>query len=242
MLVTLGAASASMQTDRDKEEALRHLRAGQEAMEVERWDEAEREFRSAIDLNPRLGPAHYGLGRVHMATRRYPKAIDAFVSCRNVFLGNVAETQGQRLAVEQKIDEQLLSLRDFRRALESGRLRSRDVAGSIRRVDDEIRQLERMRQRTPGATPQVPPYILTALGSAYFRTGAFPEAEREWREALAVDPSVGEIHNNLAVVLMLTKRFDEAEKEIQLAEKNGFRVSQGLKDDLKARRAGKTGQ
>jgi hypothetical protein len=41
---------------------------------------------------------------------------------------------------------------------------------------------------------------------------------------------------------MLTKRFDEAEKEIQLAEKNGFRVSQGLKDDLKARRAGKTGQ
>jgi Flp pilus assembly protein TadD len=88
----------------------------------------------------------------------------------------------------------------------------------------------------------VPPYILTALGSAYFRTGAFPEAEREWREALAVDPSVGEIHNNLAVVLMLTKRFDEAEKEIQLAEKNGFRVSQGLKDDLKARRAGKTGQ
>jgi Flp pilus assembly protein TadD len=46
------------------------------------------------------------------------------------------------------------------------------------------------------------------------------------------------VHNNLAVVCMLTGRYDDAEKEIQLAEKNGFRVNQGLKDDVKARKAG----
>ena len=38
---------------------------------------------------------------------------------------------------------------------------------------------------------------------------------------------------------MLTERYDEAEREIQLAEKAGFRVSEGLKQELKTRRAPK---
>lgn len=206
-------------------------------MELEQWDEAEREFHAAIALDPRLDPAYCGLGRVNMARKRYARAVDAFVSCKSVFLGNVADRQTQRLATEQKIDEQLLSLKDYRRALETGRLRSRNLNESIRRVDDQIRQLERLQQRSLDSAPAVPPYILTALGSAHFRAGAFADAEREWRQAVATDPDIGELHNNLAVVLMLTKRYDEAEKEIQLAEKAGFRVSQGLKDDLKARKA-----
>ena len=38
---------------------------------------------------------------------------------------------------------------------------------------------------------------------------------------------------------MLTGRLDEAEREIQLAEKSGHRVSDAFKADLKARKAGK---
>ena len=78
-----------------------------------------------------------------------------------------------------------------------------------------------------------------ALGSAYFRTNAFAHAEREWRAALQADPKLGEAHNNLAVVLMLTGRLDEAEREVQLAEQSGHRVSEAFKADLKARKAGK---
>jgi hypothetical protein len=96
-----------------------------------------------------------------------------------------------------------------------------------------------MRRRDPAGAAQTPPYILTALGSAYFRTGAFADAEREWRLAAAVDPTVGEIHNNLAVVCMLTGRVDEADREVELAEKHGFKVSPGLKADIKVQRARK---
>ena len=79
-----------------------------------------------------------------------------------------------------------------------------------------------MRRRgDQGGTPQTPAYISVALGSAYFRTNAFADAEREWRAALQVDPKLGEAHNNLAVVLMLTGRLDEAERELELAEKSG---------------------
>jgi Flp pilus assembly protein TadD len=61
------------------------------------------------------------------------------------------------------------------------------------------------------------------------------DAEREYREATKVEPKLGEAHNNLAVVLMLTGRLEEAEREMKAAEKAGFRVNPQFKDDLKQR-------
>ena len=123
--------------------------------------------------------------------------------------------------------------------LQTGRIRSANPTVSVDRVRSELAQLEALRGRSREPAGGMPPFILTALGSAYFRTGAFVDAEREWRQAAAVDPNIGEIHNNLAVLCMITGRFDEAEREIQLAEKAGFRVSEALKQDLKSRRAPK---
>ena len=132
-------------------------------------------------------------------------------------------------------------MRDARRAVESGRVRTSgvNVTTKLAEIDGQIRQLEGMRRRgDQGGTPRTPAYISVALGSAYFRTNAFADAEREWRAALQVDPKLGEAHNNLAVVLMLTGRLDEAEREVELAEKSGHRVSDAFKADLKARKAG----
>jgi Flp pilus assembly protein TadD len=83
----------------------------------------------------------------------------------------------------------------------------------------------------------VPAFVSLALGSAYFRAERMTDAERQYRAAIEADPKAGEAHNNLAVVLTLTGRFDEADKEIALAEKSGFRVNPELKKDLAARRA-----
>ena len=226
------------QTDEvDRQEALTHLQAGQEAMARERFEVAEREFREAIRLNPRLELAHYGLGQVLMATRRYERAVDAFVSCRNLFQVNVAADQDGQVTYERRLDDQIQSKRDELRALETGRARTTNTASSANRVRSELGQLERLRRRSRESTPEIPAFILTALGSAYFRTGAFADAEREWRLAVTVEPTIGEIHNNLAVVCMVTGRYDEAEREIQLAEKAGFRVSPAFKEELKSKKA-----
>jgi Flp pilus assembly protein TadD len=238
--LTLGASVASAQrvglAEIDRETALTHLRAGQAALATERYDVAEREFREAIRLDPRLELAHYGLGQVFMATKRYDHAVDAFVSCRNLFQANLTENQDQRLMYERRLDDQIQSKRDELRALETGRVRQQNPTSSVDRVRSELSQLERLRQRSRESAGALPPFILTALGGAYFRTGAFADAEREWRRAAVVDPSIGEIHNNLAVVCMLTGRYDEAEREIELAEKAGFTVPARLKEDLRSRR------
>jgi Flp pilus assembly protein TadD len=64
------------------------------------------------------------------------------------------------------------------------------------------------------------------------------DAEAAYREALQVDPALGEGHNNLAVVLMLTGRYDEADRGGKAAEEHGFQVSSQFKADLKKRKGG----
>ena len=239
-LLLSASAPAAGQTNQAR--AVQHLREGQNALQREQWEEAEREFKRAIELDPLLELAHYGLGQTYMATKRYVEAVRAFVATRDTFHRAVGEQITNRVVAEQRFDEQIRALRDQRRAIESGRLRTSgtNVTSVLAQIDDQIRQLESMRRRDGDAgTPVTPTYISVALGSAYFRTNAFADAEREWRAAVQVNPKLGEAHNNLAVVLMLTGRFDEAEREVELAEKAGHRVSDAFKLDLKTRKAGK---
>ena len=81
--------------------------------------------------------------------------------------------------------------------------------------------------------------VACATNRAYFRTDALPDAEREYRAAIEVDPRLGEAHSNLAVVYKTTGRFSEADSEIKAAEKAGFRVNPQLKEDVKKVLAGR---
>ncbi len=99
-------------------------------------------------------------------------------------------------------------------------------------IDGQIAQLEMMRKRSTTGAPQTAPFISTALGSAYFRAGNLTLAEAEWHNALAVDPKIGEVHNNLAVLCMMTERVPEAAEHVKAAEKAGLRVNPQLKQEI----------
>jgi Flp pilus assembly protein TadD len=114
---------------------------------------------------------------------------------------------------------------------------SPSVFAAVERNREEQRQLEARLNRSKGAPPlPVPAGLSMALGSAYYRTGDLEGAEREYLEAVRVDPAFGEAHSNLAVLYMFTSRLDQAELEVALAEKSGFKVNPRLKDDLKKQR------
>lgn len=74
-----------------------------------------------------------------------------------------------------------------------------------------------------------------SLGSAHFRDGSLPKAEKYYREAVAADSKAGEAHNNLAVVYFETARYAQAEKAIKAAEKTGFKVHPELKAEVHKR-------
>ena len=82
----------------------------------------------------------------------------------------------------------------------------------------------------------MPAYVSLALGSAYFRSGQFVDAEREYKVAIASDPRAGEAHNNLAVVFFETDRIAEAEASVKEAKKAGYKVNPQLEQAINERK------
>jgi tetratricopeptide (TPR) repeat protein len=198
-------------------------------MSTERWAEAVIEFKEAIKLDPLLVLAHYDLGQALMALKRYPDAVKAYLGARQAFMDLGALSELDRFKADQELEDGIFELkRNIERLRTMG---GRDM--NVLKAENQLRDFEELRKKGgPSRGPETPAEISLALGSAYYRTGALADAEREYLAAIKVRPGFGEAHNNLAVVCMQTGRFDEARSEIRLAEKGGFKVSPKLKDDL----------
>jgi Tfp pilus assembly protein PilF len=231
-VLTAAAGAAQSAPSRDHLEALRHLRLGQENMHAEQWEKAEAEFHAAVKLEPSLEMGHYGLGQVYMNTKRFPEAVRAYLACRDAFTANTARRASNDMEAQRALDDEIRSLEEEKTLLVSGRVKAMMSSGPID-LDRRISDLKSRRFRDAKGVPDTPAWISIALGSAYFRSGSMMDAEREYLETVKADPKLGEAHNNLAVVYMLTHRYAEANAEIKAAEKSGFRVNPQLKDDLK---------
>lgn len=228
----IAASAGAPQPTHEHIEAIRHLRLAQESMHVEQWDRAEAEFHAAIKLEPSLEMAHYGLGQVYMATRRFPAAVTAYLACREAIASNTARRATNDMATQRQLDDEIRALEDEKVLQVSGRVTAMLSGGPVD-LDRRINDLKSRRFHDAKSAPAMPSWISLALGSAYFRSDSLPDAEREYRAAIAVDPKLGEAHNNLAVVYLQTGRHAEAEAEIKAAEKSGFRVNPQLKEDVK---------
>lgn len=214
-----------------------HFRTGMRALAAEEYDRAEKAFRAAVEADPLHDGAFYGLGQVYMATKRYPEAVKAYQDSRAAFLAAVAAEKYDAVATDRRIRDQLQVLKEYERELQRMPATTTGVSSAIDRNRENIRQLEsRLGKSTDGATPPVPAGVSMALGSAYFRSNNIEAAEKAYVEAIKVEPTFGEAHNNLAVVYMITGRLDLAAKEIALAEQAGFKVNPKLKEDLRNRR------
>ena len=225
--LTVSASAQQIATEQNRREALQFFRIGQEFLSAERFDKAAEQFLKAVQKDGLLTAAHYGLGQSYMGIRRYVSAAKAFGDCLEAFKALHGLQQVHRFDVERQRDDEIRELNDnIRRMLQAGQtLRATQT-------ENRVRDLERQKTSIEGAF-QPPAEVLLALGSAFFRNGDRELAEAEWTAALEVNPKLGEAHNNLAVVYMLTGRYPKADAEITAAEKAGFRVNPQLKEDLK---------
>jgi tetratricopeptide (TPR) repeat protein len=199
-------------------------------MADEQFEKASEAYQRAIASDRLLTLAHYGLGQSYMAMRRFASAIQAFTECRETFETLHRLQEKDRVLVERQREDEIRELRDSVRRIRSGQIK---LSGMIAdKLENRIDDLERQRTSIGGAF-QPPPEVSLALGSAYFRNDNLPEAEREWKTAVAVNPRLGEAHNNLAALYAITGRKSQAEAAIKAAEKAGYKVHPRLKEDVK---------
>ena len=238
MVIHAGVSPQAL-TPRDQAAASDHFRAGMQALASERWDKAEAEFKAAVKIDPLYDAAFYGLGQVYMVKKQYDDAIRAYQDSRDAFKASATARATDKVTTDRRIRDQIQAIEDYIRELErAGSRRNPNLVADIQRQQMRVRQLKGQLTLSASSMPEVPAGLSLALGSAFFRTGHFGEAEREYLEAVRVDPGFGEAHNNLAVVYLLSNRLTLAERAIILAEEAGFRVNPDLKADLKKRKGG----
>lgn len=226
-------------------EASKHYAKGWDAIRSESWDAAAREFQQAVDLVPHFALAYYSLGRAEMGRKNFSAAITAYSACKDLYLSGGGEQFTNQLDARQRLTDRIL---EYQAALNqaqiqaSGRGNAQSQSLYVRQLQADIQRLEQARDRTTNVSVDVsvPYFVPMSLGAAYFRSGRFPEAEREYKAAIAANSASGETFNNLAVLYLTTGRPDEADNAVRAAEKTGFRVNEELKGDIrKAVRGGR---
>lgn len=222
--------------------ANRYYADGWSAIRAQQWDIAKSRFERAIENEPRFALAYYSLGRAAMGLRDYAAAIEAYVKCRDLYLNTGIEQFHSQTELRQYLTDRIL---EYRAALEQAQTRTASAKNNtqsqslyIRELQAQIQRLEEMRDRNANITidTAVPYFVPMALGAAYQRAGRVADAEREYKTALAANPSSGETHNNLAVLYLTMGRYEDANAEVRAAEKVGFRVAEELKGDIRQKR------
>jgi tetratricopeptide (TPR) repeat protein len=228
LATALAAAGAqSIPDERSRREAVASYRTGQQLMAEEKFAAAADNFMKAINKDPLFTLAHYSLGQAYMNLRQYLDAVKAFEACIDASRQLYALSETNKFEVEKQRTDDIREARETVATLQ----RSGHTAQALR-AEQHLADLQN--QKTSMSTAFRPPAeVLLSLGSAHFRTGNLASAESAWRAALDVNPKFGEVHNNLAVVYMMTERFKEAEEEVKQAERAGFKVNPQLKKDLK---------
>lgn len=221
-------------------EAQKAYEHGQELMQAESFEEAAAQFRTAIGLDPQHWLAHYGLGQSQMALKRYPEAVKAYLSCRDVFVNFGALDASHQNELERVREDEIREVKEQLLRVQQGRFKTNSPTniGLEVQLQERLRVLEGARMRGKERIVSVPAELMLGLGSAYFRSGQLAEAEAAFLESVKIDPKLGPAHNNLAVMHMMNGRFDEAKQEVKRAEKSGTRVPDTFKQELERRAKG----
>ena len=229
----------------DLQRAQQHDRTGWTRVDAKDFEGAAAEFQAALQIHPEYADALHGLGKARMALKQYDAAVGALERCRDSYAHAGTEDAEHRLLANRARESQLTNLRRRLADLEGpSAIGTATAAGrgtpsgstEVQEVKQQIRALQGERDPGPesGRPAPVPSFVSLALGSAYFRVERLPDAEREFRAAIAVDPKFGEAHSNLALVCLLTGRAAEAQDHVRIAEEAKFQVSPELKRQIRA--------
>lgn len=222
LAVAAGANAQNRFVPEDRRAADVHYRQGWRHFREEEWERAIASFKKALATDDTFELAYYGLGRSYMALKDFKQAAAAYEQCKTRY----ELLADDRRDMEVRREQAILALR------ESSAPPGSELGNSRSMLMHDADMATKFDQESA-----VPPFVSLALGSAYFRLGRMADAEREYKRAVTDFPAYGEAHSNLAVVYLVAGMPDLAQKEVDLAERAGFRVNPNLKADIQ--KAGK---
>ena len=235
LLITVGIPALA-QSPGDRNKARAQNRLGWEYMKAEQFDSAVNAFRSAVEIDPTFEMPWYGLGRAHLALKQFASATSALERCRDLYQQQAGRQFTNQQEAQRFRHDRITEIDEMIRRVQSGPM-TLQRQDQLRQLQDQKRQLQEIINRGNGVTiaSTVPAWVSLSLGSAYFRSGKLPDAEREFKAAAEADRRSGEALSNLAVVYLETDRLPLALGAIEAAKKTGFKVNPELEKAIRSK-------
>ncbi len=232
--------------DGDVEQAIRYFNAARELrpdylpvfvslgnvyLQLNRLDEAEANFRRALEIDENTAAAQYGLGQAALSKRSYPEAARYLEKALSLAPGSnrlhyalamayrglgKLEQARSHLALSGTVgvrvsDPLVDGLQDLVKGARLHLIRGR-AALEARRFSEAADAFRKAITAQPDSLP-----AHFNLGAALSQTGDLPGAIAQFEEVLRLDPNHPDVHYNLGFLLAHANRSEEAIKHLQLA-------------------------
>ena len=200
-------------------------------LQLNRLDEAEANFRRALEVNENIAAAQYGLGQAALSKRSYSdaaryleKALSLAPESNRLHyalamayrgLGKMDQAQSHLAlsgTVGVRVSDPLVDgLQDLIKGARLHLIRGR-AALQARRFSEAADQFRKAVAAQPDSIP-----AHFNLGAALTQTGDLPGAVEQFEETLRIDPKHANAHYNLGLLFAQANRHEEAIKHLRLA-------------------------
>ncbi|MFN3528042.1 MAG: tetratricopeptide repeat protein, partial [Candidatus Altarchaeaceae archaeon] len=194
-----------------------HLNLGLIFCYGKQYEEAEKEYREAIRINPYYAEAHNNLGILLAELKRYEEAEKEFREAIriNPNLAEVHNNLGILLVGLERYEE---AEKEFREAIRinPNYAEAHNNLGILLANLERYEEAEKEFREAIRINPNLAE-VHNNLGNLLKDLERYEEAEKEFREAIRINPNLADAHNNLGILLAELKRYEEAEKEFREA-------------------------
>jgi Tfp pilus assembly protein PilF len=218
-----------------------YVKSGDRFVEQKKYAEAIVQYRNAVQQDPRFGEARYKLAEAYAKTGDGRNAYREYIRAADLLPDNVdAQVKAATMLLMARQYEDAKTRAQKALAKDSQNVSAHIILGNslagLNDFESAIKQLEEANKLQPSAG------AYTSIGAVQLARGARPDAEKAFREAVAVDPKNVGVHLAFAQYLMSVGKAAEAEASLKQAlslEPDNQLANRGLVAFLFAGRRGR---
>jgi tetratricopeptide (TPR) repeat protein len=197
----------------------KYLASGDKYLKAGKYNEAILQYRNAVQLNPRLGKAHFQLAQAYLAMQSFQAAYKELQQTVDVDPGS-AEAQLQlasMLIAAKKFDDAKAAAEKVL-AADPKNARAHAILGDrLALTHDPDGAIQEYRTAIKLDPRRVESY--SSLAAVYMSRGQLSEAEADFKQAVESNPQSVQARVNLGRFYLAQRKFAETETEMNAASK-----------------------
>jgi tetratricopeptide (TPR) repeat protein len=235
--VAVDAAAAATPGRRELTKAEQLYKDGLEKEKKGDVPGARADFLEALKVYPDYGAAQLELGKLLLAEKKFPEAVEALKEAEAIFIRTADQRHKAAMKNYQDAQREIVQQQEQIRNLQNpgpitNKMNETQVTTEINSRQDRVRQLQAVPQPSDTDQQKAPGDLYFYLGNAYLREDRLDEALAAWETCRNEMPNFAPVYNNLAFAYWKRGRVEEARTALAKAEELGAPVNPEFKAKL----------